>query len=78
MNITLEISEELLREKYAKMVPHMNEKQRRLYLATEAHMLGYGGITLVAKAAGVSRTMIYAGLQEQEEGREVSEGIRRP
>ncbi|PZP90146.1 MAG: ISAzo13 family transposase, partial [Variovorax paradoxus] len=38
----------------------------RLWVATEARSLGRGGVSLVAKAAGVSRTTVYAGLAEIE------------
>jgi hypothetical protein len=39
-------------------LPHLNEKQRRLLLATEARSLGRGGISRVARASGVSRPTI--------------------
>jgi transposase len=38
----------------------------RLWVAAEARSLGRGGVSLVAKAAGVSRTTVYAGLAEIE------------
>ena len=57
----------LLAQKLATILPHLNEKQRRLLLATEARALGYGGITRVARAAGVSRPTIQKALQEIEQ-----------
>jgi hypothetical protein len=36
----------------------------RLWAAAEARALGRGGVTTVAKASGLSRTTIYAGLRE--------------
>lgn len=42
----------------------LNEKQYRLYLATEASALGWGGVSKVALATGASRNTISAGLQE--------------
>ncbi len=60
----------------------LNERQRRLYLAAEAQVLGHGGISLVSRATHVSRPVIHAGLKElagldlskeREDGR-----IRRP
>lgn len=42
----------------------LNERQRRCLLAAEAKAIGRGGITQVAKAAGVSRNTIRAGLAE--------------
>ncbi|GAA3817708.1 hypothetical protein GCM10022206_65140 [Streptomyces chiangmaiensis] len=43
-----------LRDKFEAMVPHLDERQRRLYLGAEAQALGHGGIIAVATAAGVS------------------------
>jgi hypothetical protein len=54
----------LLAQKLAAILPHLNEKQRRLLLATEARALGYGGIARVARAAGVSRPTIQKALLE--------------
>jgi len=54
---------------------------RRLWAGAEAGALGWGGVTAVAAATGISRTTIAAGLREQEADRAtegVSErGIRR-
>ena len=54
----------VLTEKLTALLPHLNEKQRRLFLAVEARALGHGGITRVAQAAGVSRPTIQKGLHE--------------
>ena len=56
--------EKEVRERYMVMAPLLNEKQRRHFVATEAHVLGRGGIKLVAQATGVSRTTIIAGQKE--------------
>jgi transposase len=53
-----------LREKVAALLPHLNERQRRLFLAAEARTLGHGGVAQVARAAGVSRPTIQQGLRE--------------
>jgi transposase len=50
--------------KLGAILPHLNEKQRRLMLAAEARALGHGGITQVAHAAGVSRPTIHRALRE--------------
>ena len=42
----------------------LNERQRRLWAAAEARALGYGGVSLVAKATGVSRRAIHVALEE--------------
>lgn len=49
-------------------MPFLNEKQCRLYLATEAMSLGRGGISSVAKASGVTPERISRGIAELKEG----------
>jgi hypothetical protein len=44
---------EELREKFALLRPHLDERQRRLLFGAEALALGHGGIAAVAAAAGV-------------------------
>ncbi|MFD3782277.1 ISAzo13 family transposase [Streptomyces sp. NPDC058612] len=62
------------------LLPHLNERQRRLALATEARLLGHGGVRLVARTAGVSETTVRKGVFELEAGDEpLPEGrVRRP
>ena len=51
----------------AEILPHLDERQRRLYLGSEARALG-GGLAaaaeVVAAAAGVSRATVMAGSAE--------------
>ena len=42
----------------------LDERARRVWAATETRELGRGGVSLVARATGVSRTTIYQGLAE--------------
>ena len=60
----------------------MDERMRRQWAAAEAMELGWGGITHVANATGISRTTILAGVRElraQRTGDALpSPGIRRP
>jgi hypothetical protein len=51
-------------EKFKALGPILNEQGRRLWAATEAMVLGRGGVSLVAQATGLSRPTIYAGIQE--------------
>jgi hypothetical protein len=53
-----------LREKYERLGPVLNERQRRLWAATEALALGRGGISRVAEATGLSRPTVRAGIRE--------------
>jgi hypothetical protein len=46
------------------MWPHLNERARRMVAASEAAQLGYGGVTLVSHACGLSRVTINKGLRE--------------
>jgi hypothetical protein len=54
----------VIRSKYETLAPLFNEYQRRLWAASEARVLGYGGISAVARATGLDRDTIAAGLQE--------------
>ena len=50
--------------KYKALSCRLNEATLRLWAATEARSLGRGGVSTVAKAIGMSRTTIHAGLTE--------------
>ena len=70
MALVVEIDEQLLAAKFGALLPHLDERQRRLTLAAEARSLGHGGISLVARAAGVSRKTVVAGVDELDSGEE--------
>ena len=53
-----------IRQKYQMLDPELNERTRRLWAAAEAEAAGWGGVTGVAKATGLSRPRIVRGLQE--------------
>jgi hypothetical protein len=55
-------------DQYTVMHGVLNERQWRLYVATEAKRRGTGGISQVAREAGVTRKTIRKGLQEVEAG----------
>jgi hypothetical protein len=69
--------EEALAAKFPALLPHLGERQRRLHLASEARALGHGGIAAVARAAGVSRPTVAAGMAELEAGGEPLQRARR-
>lgn len=59
--------------------PILDERTRRIMAASEARMLGYGGVSLVRRACGLSRKAITKGLREIAEGTMPPQGrIRRP
>jgi hypothetical protein len=53
-----------IRRKYRSLNVEMDERRRRQWAAAEARELGWGGVTAVAEATGLSRTTITAGLRE--------------
>ncbi|MDH6711104.1 hypothetical protein P3T27_007856 [Kitasatospora sp. MAA19] len=54
----------VLRAKFDRILPHLDERRRRLYLASEAEAIGHGGITLVATASGTSASTVSRGVTE--------------
>lgn len=60
----MEITMAGLQAKYKILSPALDERALRLCAAQDARMLGYGGISLVAKATGLSRTTLHAALAE--------------
>ena len=68
-----------LRQKFASVWSLLDERTRRLMAASEARTLGYGGISQVRRACGLSRKAIAKGMREIKEGTLVPPGrIRRP
>ena len=61
------------------MWPHLNELQRRTLLGVEARELGWGGVSAVARVAGVARSTVTIAVAELETPPVVAEGrSRRP
>jgi DDE family transposase len=56
-----------LRTKFELLCPLMDERMRRQWAASEALSLKRGGVTMVAKATGLSRTTIGEGMRELRE-----------
>ena len=53
-----------LQVKVAQLWPHLDERARRLFAASEARQLGRGGVSLVSRVCGLSRVTITKGLHE--------------
>ena len=67
-----------LRQKFASVWSLLDERTRRLMAAGEARTLGYGGISQVRRACGLSRKAIAQGMREIEKGTAAPAGrIRR-
>jgi hypothetical protein len=68
-----------LEKKFRSVWPLLNERARRIMVANEAASLGYGGISVVHRACGMSRRSIANGIREIQEGVALSaDRIRRP
>src|ERR1039458_6523482 len=63
--------------KLSALWPLLDERGRRLFAASEALSLGYGGISQVRRACGLSRKAIAHGVQEIGEGNALPGRIRR-
>jgi len=57
---------ERIRRAFEALDPEMDERMRRQWAAAEARGLGYGGVSTVSRATGLSRTTIAGGLAELE------------
>ena len=68
----MEITETALAGFLETILPHLDERQRRLMVGATAHMLGRGGRTKVAELSGVSRPTVAKGAKEIEMGAEVT------
>jgi hypothetical protein len=53
-----------LQERWGAMEPHLDERGRRLFVASEAKAAGYGGIVKLAGTTGMARSTIGRGLKD--------------
>ena len=53
-----------IRRKYRVVARELDERRRRQWAAAEARDAGWGGVSLVARATGLSRPTILAGMRE--------------
>ena len=51
-------------ERFASLSPHLDERGRRLFAATEARSARYGGIATVSRITGIAASTIGRGLRE--------------
>lgn len=57
-------NEKVIKNRFMLFVPYLNERQRRLWAASESIALGYGGQSIVSRATGISRRAIILGCKE--------------
>jgi hypothetical protein len=68
-----------LKQKFDAVWPILDERARRVMAANEALCLGYGGVSCVSRASGLSRKAIAQGMVEIREGYKLPPGrVRRP
>lgn len=63
-----------MEERIKTMMPFLDEKQRRIFLASEALSYGYGGISKVSGISGVSIPTIRRGIKEIQSGQVIENG----
>lgn len=66
-----------IRQRHRSLAPSLDERQLRLWAASEARSAGYGGISLVARITGLARSTLHAGLAELETT-SATDRIRKP
>ena len=72
------IDERVIGERFRALAPELSERGRRIWAASEARVLGRGGISAVARASGISPNTIRKGMREIESGERLEGGrVRR-
>src|SRR5436853_594806 len=67
-----------IKQRYERVAGELNERTRRLLAASEALAIGWGGVSVISRATGLSRQVISQGIKELQQGTQVGEGrIRR-
>jgi hypothetical protein len=70
---------DIIRQKYTLLCPELDERARRCWAAAEAMALGYGGVSAVARATGLARNTVAAGIRELSAPQRLHPGrVRRP
>ncbi len=60
--------------RFRALAPFLDERMRRLVAAAESRAIGYGGVSAVARATGVSRRAITDGIKELKRGTKARQG----
>ena len=72
------VTDEGLAAMLVTVMPHLDERQRRIMAGSAARALGRGGIAAVAEATGMSRSTVQKAVGEIDAGVEVSDRVRPP
>jgi hypothetical protein len=70
----VEVTEDELTEFFSVVSPLLDERQRRVTAGATARMLGRGGVSVVARAAGLSRNTVMSGVRHVTNGTAVRTG----
>lgn len=73
---TFEVTDLELEDLFKGVMPHLDERQRRIVAGNVALSLGRGGIVAVSEAAGLSRSTVQTAIGEIDAGLEVSARVR--
>ena len=68
------VSDSDIQHRFRSLSPFLDERMRRLVAAAESEAIGYGGVSAVARATGVSRRAITEGIQELRETKKTKRG----
>src|SRR5205809_582471 len=66
-----------IQKKLRQLWPHLNERSRRMLAAAEAAQIGYGGVSWVSRACGLSRVTLIKGIKELGAAPLAAERVRR-
>jgi len=72
------VTDEALAAMLTTVMPHLDERQRRIAAGSVARLVGRGGIVAVAEATGMSRSTVQKAVGEIDAGVEVSVRVRPP
>ena len=64
MFILVDVNPEDIGQRFRSLSAFLDERMRRLVAAAESAAIGYGGVSVVARATGVSRRAITEGMKE--------------
>lgn len=74
----LAVSDDSLEVFFGTVLPHLDERQRRLVAGSVARLVGRGGIAAVAETASMSRNTVQRAVGEIDAGVEVTARVRAP
>jgi hypothetical protein len=66
------VANDIIKTRIETVIPMLDERQRRIYLAAEAQSIGWGGKSIIAQLSSVTRRTIAKGESESSAGEEFS------